>query len=227
MGAAVNPQTQGMLVAMTGSVCLRLSTTDEHLRYVNPWMRWPLLATAVVMIALGFRLLWRTKASPEHEHGPRSAWLLVLPILAVFVISPPALGAYAAERNAVGVAGKKDYRELDADSAIAMTVGEFQGRAQWDDTLLGYSVALTGFVTFDEAGNWYVTKLTMSCCAADAVAYRARVDAEGVERPAEESWVRVTGIWIKPDTTELPRLDPPVIKASEVVSAQQPANPYQ
>lgn len=223
----MNPQTQGVLIGLTGAICLRLGSTDEHLHYVNPWMRWPLLITALALIVLGLRLVWRTTANPEHGDGPRSAWLMTLPVLAVFVISPPALGAYAAERNAVDLAGQKTYEALDPGTATSMTVSEFQGRAQWDDTLLGYNIELTGFVTYDNAGNWYVTTLSMSCCAADAVAYRARVEASDVTPPDEEAWVRVVGTWIKPENNQIPRLEPPVIRAIEVSLADEPANPYQ
>jgi hypothetical protein len=33
-----------------------------------------------------------------HAHGNRVAWLLLLPVFAIFLIAPPALGAYAADR---------------------------------------------------------------------------------------------------------------------------------
>jgi uncharacterized repeat protein (TIGR03943 family) len=216
-----------MFLALTGAVCLRLTTGGEYLRYVNPWMRGPLLATAFVLLGLGFRLLWRTKRVAGQASGPWSAWLMALPVLAVFVISPPALGAYAAERSATRVATNKDYKTLDDAETVAMDVGEFQGRAQWDDTLTGYSVALTGFVTFDKTGHWYVTRLAISCCAADAVAYRVRVEGSEVEAPAENSWVRVTGAWRKPSTAEVPRIEPPILDAEKVVAVRTPDNPYE
>jgi uncharacterized repeat protein (TIGR03943 family) len=223
----VNPETQGTFVALTGAVCLRLTITGEYLRYVNPWMRWPLLATALVLLAVGFRLLWRTKRVAHHERGPRSAWLMALPILAVFVISPPALGAYAAERSAVGVATDRDYKAITGQTVVPMTLGEFQSRGQWDDTLVGFKLALTGFVTYDKDGNWYVTRLAISCCAADAVAYRARVEGSDLAAPAENSWVRVTGTWRRPSTTQVPRLEPPILDAQETVATPAPANPYE
>lgn len=223
----MNGQTQGLFLGLTGAVCLRLGISDDYLRYVNAWMRWPLLATAALLLALGFRLLWRTTASPEHDHGPRSAWLMALPVLAVFVISPPALGAYAAERNAVDVAVNREYDDLGDDPVVVMTVGEFQGRAQWDDTLVGYRVALNGFVTYDKAGNWYVTGLAMSCCAADAVAYRARVRSEEIARPAENTWVRAVGAWVKPASSKIPRLAIPVLATEEITPIEAPANPYE
>lgn len=218
-------RTQGMLLALTGSVCLRLASSDEYLRYVRPWMRWPLLATAVVLLGVGLRLLWSNRTGHE-DRGPRSAWLMVLPIFAVFAISPPALGAFSADRTAVGVAAQKDRGALGGAGVTPMTISEFQGRAQWDETLTGNPVALTGFVSYGADGSWFVTRVAISCCAADAVSYRVRV-AGDVPKPPENSWVRATGIWRKPAGTATPRLDPPVIAVSAVVPVAAPADPYE
>ena len=36
-------------------------------------------------------------------HGPRVAWLLLLPVLTIFLVAPPALGSYAALDDADSV----------------------------------------------------------------------------------------------------------------------------
>lgn len=222
----MNPKTQGLIVGLMGSVCLRLASSNEYLRFVNPWMRWPLLATAALLLTLGVRLLWSRE--DEHGHGddrsPHSAWMLVLPIIAVFVVSPPALGAYAADRTAIKVASNGHYGALSGSSVSAMSVAEFQGRAQWDDTLEGATVELTGFVS-TSGGHWYVTRLVISCCAADAVAYRIRIDGP-VPTPPVNSWVQVTGTWEKPATGDVPRLDPPILRTTSVTPVAEPKDPY-
>ncbi|MCZ4497575.1 MAG: hypothetical protein JWQ74_128 [Marmoricola sp.] len=218
-------RTQGMLLALTGSVCLRLASSQEYLRYVRPWMRWPLLATAVVLLVVGLRLLWSDRVA-RTDHGPGTAWLMVLPIFAVFAISPPALGAFSADRTAVGVTADKDRGALGGSGVATMTISEFQGRAQWDETLTGVRVALTGFVAYADGGGWFVTRVAISCCAADAVSYRVRV-VGATARPPENSWVRVTGVWHKPTGGATPRLDPPVMDVKDVVPVAAPANPYE
>jgi uncharacterized repeat protein (TIGR03943 family) len=218
-------RTQGLVVGLMGSVCLRLATSDEYLRYVNPWMRWPLLATAALLLTLAVRQLWSDPGGPGAEHDrPSSVWMLVLPILVVFVVSPPALGAYAADRSAVKVASKGDYHSLDGGTVVPMSISEFQGRAQWDDTLVGATVQLTGFVS-TSGGHWFVTRLQISCCAADAVAYRIRIDGS-VPTPPVNSWVQVTGTWEKPASGDVPRLDPPVLRTTSVTPVAEPKNPY-
>lgn len=220
----MNGRTQGLVLGLMGSVLLRLASGNEYLRFVNPWMRTPLLLTAAVLFTLAVRLLWAPVESGERP-GPKTAWLLVLPIIAVFVVSPPALGAFAADRSAVKLASKGSYHSLNGSSVVAMSVAEFQGRAQWDDTLTGATVQLTGFVSTVD-GHWFVTRLVISCCAADAVAYRIRIDG-AVPTPPVNSWVEVTGTWEKPASGGVPRLDPPILRTTSVTPVAEPKDPYE
>jgi uncharacterized membrane protein YcgQ (UPF0703/DUF1980 family) len=55
---------------------------------------------------------------------------------------------------------------------------------------------VTGFVSGDDEGNWYVTRMDMNCCAADASANRIMVTGlDDADVPERNSWVRVTGEW--------------------------------
>jgi uncharacterized repeat protein (TIGR03943 family) len=227
---SMNIRTQGVVLTMFAAVCARLAFTDVYLRYVNAWMKWPLLITSAILLVLAARVVFKSDVTAEDDDkAPPAAWFLVLPVVAVFVVSPPALGAYAAERNPVVVTPEDDGMAMlprDENGVIKMQVGEFASRAQWDDTLRGHKVALHGFVSKDKAGHWYVTRLAISCCAADALAYRVKV--AGAEEPTRDTWVRVTGTWVKSDDKDIPRVkEPPLIQAESVEPAEQPRNPYE
>ena len=93
--------TQTLLLAITGAVLLRMAVGDAYLRYVNSWMRWPLIACGVLLIGLALVDVFREQGSQDDEHEahvPRAAWLLFAPSLVFFLIAPPALGAHFAER---------------------------------------------------------------------------------------------------------------------------------
>lgn len=217
-------RTQGVVLALTGGVCARLALTDAHLRFVNGWMRWPLLATAVLLMVLAVRVVLLA-GRREEEPVPAASWLLLAPIVAVFVISPPALGAYTAERNSVAVASEQEWEGID--EGTSMRLGEFQSRAQWDDSLRGREVTLVGFVTREEDG-WILNRLAMSCCAADTVGYRVRVSGEpAASSPPQESWVEVTGSWVEPAGSEVPRPGMPEIEATAVTPISEPTEPYE
>lgn len=231
MGPPVNRAAQALVLTAIGGIALRVSWTDEYARYVNEWMRWPLFASGLLLVGLAATAAFGS-ATEEHEHPTtRFAWLLLVPVLVAFVVQPPALGAYVAERSA---------NDLDAtaytDAAVAplpegeiadVTIAGFVARAATDDgsTLVDRDVRLTGFVTTDDSGDWYVTRLSIACCAADAAAFRVRVD--GVEAPPEEQWVEVTGTWVEGTGVDTASDDTPSVTATDVVTIEPPNRPYE
>lgn len=137
----------------------------------------------------------------DHAHGgPRVAWLLCLPVFAIFLIAPPALGSFAASRDDTPPPRDQtlsSFTPLTGTGAVEMTLGDFIGRA-WDDdkkSLTGREVKLTGFVTpAKKKGQWYVTRMQIACCAADA--FPLKVAVRGLQEPPADTWVEVTGTWI-------------------------------
>lgn len=234
--------TQAVLLTLTGAVLLRLAMGDVYLRYVNTWMRWPLVACGVILILLSIGHLWGPGAQSEedgdcededeveqHAHVSSAAWLLFLPSIVVFLVAPPALGAYLAERNTSLVAEptagerKAALTPLPATDPAPVSVTEFFVRARYDQglTLVGRSVEMVGFVSLDGDGNWYVTRFGINCCAADATPTRVR--AIGAEAPPRDQWVRVVGVWVEGSGTK----GVPAIDVSEVEHVQAPRVEYE
>ncbi|MFI8188585.1 TIGR03943 family putative permease subunit [Streptomyces sp. NPDC085946] len=165
----------------------------------------------------------------SHAHGPRVAWLLTLPALALLLFPPPALGSYSAEREAAERAarGVGTFPALPAGDPLDLPVGEFASRAVYDSerSLRGRTLRLTGFVTRDDDGTWYVTRLLISCCAADATTAKAEV--RGAAAPPADTWVTVTGTWHPEGALGSDAAWPPVLDATGVRRTAQPANPYE
>ncbi|GII28465.1 TIGR03943 family protein [Planotetraspora mira] len=169
----------------------------------------------------------------DHSRVSRVAWLLCLPVFAIFLIAPPPLGAFAARSEEAPppppALPADAYVPLAADRATSMELGEFIGRA-WGDSrhsLAGKKVTLTGFVVrSSKKDRWYVTRMQMSCCAADAIALKVAVlDAE---RPPDDTWVEVTGTWVAPKTDKIPNgTVAPELAATEVAEIPQPFEPYE
>lgn len=251
-------EAQGVLVAVTGVVAVRLAVTDAYLSYLKEGMRWPLLVAGLVLTVLGLLTIVRafrtgdgsdagSDAEPhaedarvhEHEHGgPRVAWLLVLPLLAILLVAPAPLGAYAASResNRTIVVPESnpvfDPLPAVAGSAVPITLSEFITRSYYDenDSLAGVPIRLTGFVVADpEVPDGYqLTRFTLACCAADA--FPMQVAVRGVEAPipANDTWVEVTGTWIEPPPgTEVGVDRGAELELSSAVVVEQPTNPYE
>lgn len=233
---------QGALLILVGVAVLRLSLTDTYLRYVKQGLQPFLIAAGVVVLALGLlALLTPADTTPadahdeghtqtdghDHEGGPRVAWLLVLPVATIFLIAPPALGAFAASRDAAEVAQPQDELELDTlprDGVVDLLVSDYAVRAVWDETksLQGRTLSLVGFVTFDKKGSWYLTRMALSCCAADATAVKVQVRSD-IQAPTEGTWIKLVGTWIPSD----PDAGVPIIAATEVTPIEEPRETYE
>lgn len=225
-------QTQGLLLAFLGTVLLRLAWSDLHLRFVADWMTWPILLSGVVLLllAIGPTLVDADTATRDgHDHAgvPRATWLLVLPGLVFFVISPPELGSYLAERRANQGAPREAaaFTPLSPTGVNELPVQELVWRAQTDaDTLVDRTVALTGFVSH-QGDRWFVTRLTIGCCAADAMAFRVEVDDDDAAWPPRDRWVRVTGTYV--EGTGATYDEDAVVAAQEVAPAPKPRQTYE
>lgn len=193
---------QAVLLVLSGLGLLRASlSSDLFLRYVKEGMRPLLVASGAVLLALGLLEAWasyrRTRHDGEHP-PPRAAWLLFLPALSLLFCAPPALGAYTAAREEPRTAGtqQEDFDPLPATSPLPITLGDFTRRVRQDRTkaIAGRTESMTGFVTpAGNGGGWYLTRLVINCCAADARTVRVRM--YGVAAPKTDTWVSVTGTW--------------------------------
>lgn len=226
--------TQGLVTAALGILLLRIVSTGDYLRFVQPWMRWPLVITGVALLAISVR---PALGFVRHENGvPWSSWFLAIPTVVVFAVAPPALGAYIAERRPNQVqAVAPNLDDLPPPTATGpreLSVEEFTwGAGQSDDpmALADSEVELEGFVSTDKQGGWYVTNLVIFCCAADVAVERIKV--AGQPAPARDQWVRVTGTWIKgtgrwvkgtgPDPS-----NPATMTAAKIVDIPTPKDPY-
>lgn len=165
----------------------------------------------------------------DHAHGPRVAWLLVLPVLALSLVAPPALGSYAAERDSAAVAAPENddgYDALPPGDPVELAVFDYASRAVWDgeQTLAGREVALTGFASPREGGGWYLVRIGVSCCAADGSA--SKVEVRGAPAPATDTWVRLTGTWTA-SAVDGDAAREAVIVAASVEAIPPPANTYE
>ncbi|EID52864.1 TIGR03943 family putative permease subunit [Saccharomonospora xinjiangensis] len=238
-------ETQNVLLVLLGGALLKIGLNGDYLRYVKashqPW----LLGAAVVMLVLGGVAIVRDVIVARdaavadhagHHHDTRSAWLLVLPVLAVFLIAPPALGSDSVKRDAAAGAvqgGQRPgspFEPLPPGEVVPLTMTEFVTRAGWDaeNSLTGRTVTLTGFVV-REAGDTMLARMVIGCCAADASPVRVRLVGEAAEPlgvTPEDTWLTVTGTVVPGSTTQETgfRPDLTVHTAREV---REPADPYE
>lgn len=246
----------GALVMLSGAFALWISLTETALLYVRPSSRlWlDLAGGTLVLLGLGLMLLTlrtgRRAAESDaagdhvhHHHVGRIGWLLAIPVAIAVVVGSNPLGSYAAGRQNADrtlPAGEFDLEQyLNAGSfggqAPALRVMDFV-RAAYDpedqDLLAGTRVVLTGFVTEDDAvsdpHHFFLTRFSIGCCAADAIAVFVRVALDDHNIPPVDSWVEVEGtlhLGPPPDPEAVP--DPPTLVATDVRETDQPDEVYE
>ncbi len=239
---------QAIMLNLLGLGLISISVTDMFMAYVKPVMKIPLLVTGTVIVILA--VLWfvdavrdRSKAGrdggDDHAHRhcePMSAWFLLVPAVILFFAAPPALGAYDAARaegNSVPVVVSEDYEmPLPEGDPVPIRVTDFVIRTidSGGATVLDREVQLTGFVTPDPAGGWWLARQSMSCCAADAQPVRVKIAGapDDWAEPAAETWVTVTGTWLPENLAISGSTVPiPTLSVSGIEAIEPPASPYE
>ncbi|MEV8439279.1 TIGR03943 family protein [Actinosynnema sp. NPDC051121] len=240
-------ETQNILLVLLGGALLKLALTGTYLRYVKESLQPWLVVTGGVMVVLAVVSIVRDiRASHQdpdgiehgvvehggHDHGTsRSPWMLMLPVFAVFLISPPALGADTvnrSDRNAVQETdASSGFAPLPSDEVVALTISEFVTRTAWDDSgsLDNRTVRLTGFVA-RKNDDVFIARLTISCCAADATPVKVKLAGQDFSALPTDQWVEATGRVVPGSATKASSFVP-TFTVSQVVPIATPEDTYE
>jgi putative membrane protein len=202
----VNRQAQGFVLLLVGAAVLRAGLTDLYLRYVKSGLRPLLLAAGVVLIMAAIATFWyerrSARAAREHEHEhahhhPRIAWLLVLPLFALIVATPPALGSYAADRTGTALQPPAGFGTLPAGDPLRISVLDYASRAVYDHghSLANRRIEVTGFITVGPRGAPYLTRMVLSCCAADAQPIKVGLSGQVPSALQPDTWLDIIGTY--------------------------------
>lgn len=236
-------ETQNLLLVLLGGALLKISFTGAYLRYVKPSLLPWIVAAGVVIVLLGaFAIVRDLRSAPvesEHEHGSRSPWMLLLPVLAIFLVAPPALGSDSVERAGDRAAlpdrpsGESRFDPLPQHGAPLLTISEFVTRVVWDDSgaLHGRPVRLHGFVVHpgEKPGAVQLARMRINCCAADAAPIRVDLAGQSAEQAARlpaDTWIEVTGT-LRPGTATEANGQVPTLDVMAVRQIPAPASPYE
>jgi uncharacterized repeat protein (TIGR03943 family) len=135
----------------------------------------------------------------DGHSGPRVAWLLLLPVLGLLLVAPPALGSYAAGQAGTVLSSERvsDFTPLPAGDPAKITVLDYASRAVFDRgaSLTGHSVELTGFIVPGPDGDPYLARIILSCCAADGRPIKVGMSGNAPSGLPADTWVRVVGAY--------------------------------
>ncbi|MEW1773204.1 TIGR03943 family protein [Streptomyces sp. NPDC086777] len=248
----MNRQAQAAVMFLVGAALLHAGMTDLYLRYVKAGLRPLLLAAGAVLIVSALATAWyewrrarsgreeavqesAPEAVPEnapegHVHRePRISWLLVLPLLALILIAPPALGSYSALRTGTALQHPYGYNKLPKSDPIPLNLVDYAGRAVYDHgrSLAGHQVRIAGFVAVDSAGTPYLVRMALNCCAADAQPVKVALTGKVPPVLQPDGWLQVTGTYTARETHDPVNNGPiPYLRVTEAKPIPTPADPY-
>lgn len=238
--------TQAVIMLLFGGAIIKATVTDVFLRYVKEGLRPFLLVAGVLLVVAAIMTIWYDLRAARHgeddhdheaaddghghaHHEPKVGWLLLLPVLGLLLISPPALGSFAAgQAGSVGPAAASDYPPLPDGDPVEVSLLDYASRAVFDSgkSLTGRNVKLTGFITPGPDGKPMLARIVLTCCAADGRPIKVGLTGVPLDAPPD-AWVEVVGVYSSEVGTD------PVNQAQvayvEVKSWQeidQPKQPY-
>jgi uncharacterized repeat protein (TIGR03943 family) len=214
----LNRQAQAVVLLLVGGAVLRTSLTDMYLRYVKQGLRPFLIAAGLILVIAAVMTLWyelrgtKTPATPGagghgdghddghgHSHEPWVAWLLVLPVFALLLVAPQALGSYAADRTGTALQQVSDFPPLPDGDPAKISVLDYASRAVFDEgrSIGTRKVRLTGFILKGQDGQPYLARMILTCCAADARPVKVGLTGDVPTGLKPDTWIDVTGTYTK------------------------------
>ena len=239
-----------LILALVGGTLLKLAITGSYARYVKPGVRPFLVAAAVVVLALAAATLWsaaRRRVADRHSeldghgeddgHGHRHgrfdvAWLLMLPMLVLLLIAPPALGSFSAARSgtALGAAPASNLLALPDGDPVRLSLLDYASRATFDHgrSLSGRHVTLSGFVLPGDGGVCYLTRMVITCCAADAQPIKIGLTGTVPGGLKANDWIEVTGSYATRQDKDPVNQEPiPYVNVDSAKPIPAPARQYE
>jgi uncharacterized repeat protein (TIGR03943 family) len=228
-----------------GGAIVKATVTDMFLRYVKAGLRPFLLGAGLLLIAAAVMTIWyelRGHKKDEHEehddghghahHEPRVGWLLLLPVLALLLVAPPALGSYTAGQAgsvAAAPAGGSDYPPLPAGDPVSLGLLDYASRAVFDGgkSLTGRTVRVSGFITPGPDGQPMLARIVLTCCAADGRPIKVGLTGGPVVDVPADTWVQVDGVYsTKVGKDPVNKVDVAYLEVKSWQQISEPAQPY-
>jgi uncharacterized repeat protein (TIGR03943 family) len=226
-------ETTNVVLLLVGGALVKITLDGTYLRYVKPTVQPWVLAAGLVMISLAIVAIAQDIAAREpaddHQHTGRWPWLLTLPVLAIVLIAPPALGADTVLRtnNRSTPAMVATFLPLPHTAVVPLAMTDFITRSVWDasKSLDNRTVALTGFVVHENETD-YVARLVITCCAADATPMKVALTGHQTDRLPNDQWIQATGT-LRPHSATAANGYTPTITVRSLATIDPPADPYE
>ena len=210
--------------------------------YIHPRFATLTLIGILFLGVLVYRLVLEMKGSfapdrHDHDHtaAPLNLWIMLIPLLVGILIPARPLGS--ATVSTKGPIASTPIISSKAGNQERLVPAEKRNIVGWVtlfafeenlDQYMDEEAAVIGFVYHDKrlpTGQFFVSRIVLSCCAADGYAFTMMVDWPQAASLKPDTWVRVTGPVGKAYFADDPQAVP-LIHATMVEIVPQPDDPY-
>jgi putative membrane protein len=216
--------------------------TNQLFWYIHPRFATLTYIGILFLGVLVFRLVREMKGSfvPErhdHDHKAPSVNLLIMLIPLLVGILIPARPLGSATVSTKGPITSSPIISSRADNQAHLVPAEKRNIVGWVtlfaleenlDQYMDEEASVVGFVYKDKRlseGQFFVSRIVLSCCAADGYAFSMIVDWPETASLRPDTWVLVTGPVSKAYFADEPEAVP-LIRAERVITVPQPDDPY-
>lgn len=253
----MNRQAQAAVLFLVGAALLHAGFTNLYLRYVKAGLQPLLLLSGVVLIVAALATAWyewrraraekahtevhtKLEGHDEHDHGhedghghvhrePRISWLLILPLFALILVAPPALGSYSAVRTGTAIQQPYGLSKLPDSNPLTIGLVDYATRAVYDH---GHSLGtrrlkVTGFIALDKSGAPFLVRMALNCCAADAQPVKIALTGKIPPVLQPDTWLEITGTYTAKQTKDPINNRPiPYFQVAQAKPVPTPKDPY-
>ena len=238
-------ETENTVLLLVGISIAMITVSGAFTRYVKPGLLPWLAASAVLLIVLALAAIigdirrggprtsdQHSDHGDGHSHRTGMVWFLLVPILLLIFVTPPALRPSAAAPSVTAVSNdvlNRAFPPLPPGRAPELSLPEVLMREAQDTSgaLTNRTITVTGFV-LNEAQGVDLGRIVIICCAADAQLARIHLRGPAAAQAAglaDNTWLRVEGEVI-PAPRQPHSVTIPTLQATAVTRIDAPANPY-
>jgi uncharacterized repeat protein (TIGR03943 family) len=231
-------ETENTILLLVGLSIALIVATGVFTRYVKPSLLPWLILTAALLILLALVSIIgdvrrggrKHEDDDGHAHRGGVVWLLVVPIVVLIFVTPPALRPQAATvTNVSNDVLRVAFPPLPPGRAPEISLAEAVVRSANDSlgSLNNRPITVVGFA-LNERDGIDLARIVIICCAADAQLARIHLrdhDGASTFHFPDNTWLRVEGVVVPAERQ--PHTPPiPTLRAVSVTPIPAPANPY-
>lgn len=213
-----------------------LFSTEKMSAYIHPKMHNYVFMAMIIFIILAIVQIGQLFNEKRQSDIKLGNFMFIMPLLLVIALDPTDIGVQALSNKGVVINDYYQEQEINIHAHNTPEAQKFKYVLESVDrdleSMMGKQIELVGFVYKGEIckeNQFILSRLVMSCCAADSWIQGIKCEWEGSSDLTENQWVKVRAI-----VKQIPNYDKetgeisnrPLLKIRDIHLIANPEDPY-